>query len=66
MLTEYQQKKLLEIAAYIIHVDNAELENYTDYCEENGWNPADINGKDQSGHVYAKALIALGLEYSES
>ena len=54
---------LLKVADYIVDCENAEYDNYTEWCEENGLDPKDIKGKEQSKNVYALALIGLGFAY---
>ncbi len=52
---------LKKVAQYII--DDKEREDYEDFCDVHNLDPKDIKGKLQSAHVYACALIGLGLEY---
>lgn len=48
-----------ELANYILET---ERDSYIDYCDENGWKACEI---DQNNHVYARALLALELEWEE-
>lgn len=54
---------LVTVAVYIISCDNKEYDDYVTYCDDNGLNPSDIQGAEQVKHVYAQALIGLGLEF---
>jgi hypothetical protein len=54
---------LKEAAWYIIHCESGEYESYVTYCEDNGYNPKNIQGKDQRLHAYALALIGLGMAF---
>ena len=56
-------QSLIEVAEYVIDCESREYESYVEYCEENSLDPALINAPEQSSHVYAKALIGLGLEF---
>jgi hypothetical protein len=51
------------IAEHILDCENGEYESYLTYCEDNGYNPVNIKGKNQSFHVYALALIALDCKF---
>ena len=42
-----------------------EREHYIEYCMENDWNVENIRGLEQSTHIYALALIALGLDFEK-
>ena len=52
-----------KVAQYVIDCENGEYESYTTYCVENDLDPKDVEGQEQVKHVYALALIGLGLEY---
>lgn len=54
---------LTQVAEYIIDCENGEYDSYVSYCDENELDPKDIRGAGQSDHVYALALIGLGLEF---
>lgn len=54
---------LTQVAEYIVDCESNECESYQTYCDENDLNPKDIRGLGQSKHVYALALIGLGMEY---
>ncbi len=56
-------KKLVDIADWIMSCDNKEYDDYVNYCDDNGLDPAKINGREQSKHVYAKALISLNMTF---
>jgi len=58
-----QLKALTKVADYITDCENSEYDSYVEYCEENELEPSDIHGKEQSNHVYALALIGLGLDF---
>ena len=52
--------KLKQAAKYLL---STEFDDYTEWCEENGFKPEDIKGKNQSNHPYAVALLGLGLKF---
>lgn len=52
-----------QVCEYIVDCESSEYDNYTEWCNENDLNPIEIRGFKQSTHVYALALIALGMEY---
>ena len=54
---------LIEVAQYVL--DDKERKDYIEQCLENEVKPENIKGRVQKNHVYAKALIALGLEFEE-
>ena len=54
---------LISVAEYVVSCDSNEYESYTTYCDDNSLVHADIRGPEQIKHVYAQALIGLGLEY---
>jgi hypothetical protein len=54
---------LQAVAHYITDCENKEYDSYVSYCDENGLNPEDIHGKEQSNHVYALALIGIGAAF---
>lgn len=58
-----KQGALTQVAEYIINCENSEYDSYVSYCQENELAPFDIRGLGQSNHVYALALIGLGLEF---
>jgi len=37
------------------HILEIEIDNYYEWCEENNFDPIDY--KDNTGHVYAKAML---------
>ena len=51
------------VLEYTVDCESGEYDSYVSYCSENGYDPKDIHGKGQTGHVYALALIGLGLEF---
>lgn len=51
------------VALYVIDCTNKDYEDYLTYCSDNNLNPKDIGENAQLEHVYAKALIGLGLEF---
>lgn len=57
------QGALTQVAEYIVDCENGEYKSYVSHCEENELDPKDIRGIGQSSHVYALALIALGMEF---
>ena len=54
---------LTRCAEYIVSCDNKEYSDYVTYCDDNGLNPSDTQGIEQQKHVYAIALIGLGLDF---
>lgn len=58
-----KSEALTKVAEYIVDCENDEYDSYVTYCDENDLNPKDITGASQSKHVYALALIGLGLEF---
>jgi len=54
---------LKQVAEYIIDCESNEYDSYMQYCFENDLDPKDIRGACQSTHVYALALIGLGMEF---
>lgn len=58
-----KSEALISVAEYIVSCDNKEYDDYVRYCDDNGLEPSDITGAEQSQHVYAQALIGLGLEF---
>ena len=56
---------LLSVASYIVDCESNEYDSYVSFCEENELEPNRIHGKMQKTHVYALALIGLGLEFPE-
>lgn len=54
---------LIKVAEYIVDCENNEYDSYVSFCEENGLDPKNIRGKKQRDHVYALALVGLGLEF---
>lgn len=51
------------VAEYIVNCENNEYDSYVSYCEENGLEPNNINDSDNLNHVYALALVGLGLKF---
>jgi hypothetical protein len=58
-----QAGALKQVADYIVNCENNEYDSYVTHCFENELAPADLRGRGQSDHVYALALIGLGLEF---
>ena len=56
-------KELIEIAMFILDSESGERESYIDMCETLEIAPERIRGRDQRLHIYAKALIGLGLKF---
>ena len=56
-------KSLETLAFHTIDCENDEYDSYVTYCEELEINPANIRGKLQSKHIYALALIGLGMVF---
>lgn len=54
---------LTQVAEYIVDCESNEYDNYNEFCFEHGIKPSNIKGETQSCHVYALALIGLGMEY---
>lgn len=54
---------MTRVAEYIVDCESGEYDSYVSYCDENELDPKDIRGAGQSDHVYALALIGLGLEF---
>ena len=54
---------LTQVAEYIVDCESNEYDSYMTHCEENELDPKDIRGLGQSSHVYALALIGLGMEF---
>lgn len=54
---------MTQVAEYIVDCESNECDSYIEFCEENELDPKDIRGLRQSSHVYALALIGLGLEF---
>ena len=59
-----KDQALVLVAHYII--DDKEHDDYALWCEQEGLNPRDIQGERQRKHVYAQALIGLGMEYKDA
>lgn len=55
-----QRDASMQLCEYVL---STEFYNYRSWCIENELNPHEIKGFKQSRHVYALALIALGMEY---
>jgi hypothetical protein len=55
------ENALTRIVEYILE---SEYENYRTYCEENELDARNIRGDVQGRHVYALALIGLGMEFN--
>lgn len=51
---------LLDVADYIANFSDSERLDYVNYCDENELDPNDIGN---NGHVYARALVGLGLTF---
>lgn len=58
-----QTQALAKVAEYVVDCESREYDNYVSFCNENDLNPTNIRGSRQSKHVYALALIGLGLEF---
>lgn len=56
---------LTQVAEYVLDCENNEYDSYVSFCDENELDPKDIRGAGQSNHVYALALIGLGLDFPE-
>lgn len=60
------KKQAMEsIVEYVLTDEQLGYESYVDYCQENEWNPYDIQGEEQRNHVYAQALIAFGRDFED-
>lgn len=55
--------ELIKIAEYVLDCESGEYENYLEYCGDLDIEPSDITGTEQRRHIYAKALIGLGLDF---
>ena len=62
-LTKAQVKAMQAVCHYILDCTNADYDDYVQYCDDYGYDPAKIRGKEQRKHVYAKALIGLGYSF---
>ena len=51
------------VAQWVTCCENGQYDDYMSYCNDNNLIPKDIDGIEQKNHVYALALIALGLEF---
>ena len=51
------------VAEYIVDCESGEYDSYVSYCDENGLNPENLTNKENLTHVYAKALVGLGMEF---
>ncbi len=58
-----QLKLLTKVAEYIVDCENGEYESYVTYCEDNDLEPKNVTGREQQKHVYALALVGLGLDF---
>lgn len=58
-----KDKALAKVAEYIVDCESNEYDNYVSFCEENDLKPSNIKGRRQITHVYALALVGLGLEF---
>jgi hypothetical protein len=58
-------KALTEVAEYIVGFDSKEYDDYIDWCDSQSLNPSDITGEAQSSHIYALALVGLGLKFED-
>ena len=54
---------LKTVAEYIVSCDGREYDDYVGYCKDNEIDPSNIEGFEQSKHVYAQALMGLGLKF---
>ena len=63
MINQTRLNALTYAAEYIIDCENSEYESYVTYCDELDLDPANIEGDKQKGHIYALALIGLGLKF---
>lgn len=54
---------LMKVAEWVVSCDNKEYDDYVTYCDDNELDPKQLQGKDQSLHPYALALIGLGLKF---
>jgi hypothetical protein len=59
----YKLEALTKIAEYIVNCENNEYDSYVSFCSENRLKPENISGRKQRTHVYALALIGLGLDF---
>lgn len=65
-ITKKQKIAALEkCAEYLVVNEEREYEDYVQYCEDYGYNPKNIRGREQQKHIYTQALIGLGLEFPE-
>ncbi len=54
---------MTQVCEYIIDCENNEYDSYMSFCNENSLDPCRIRAVKQRTHVYALALIALGLKF---
>lgn len=54
---------LEQVAEYVLDCETGEYDSYVTHCFENELEPFDLRGAGQSEHIYALALIGLGLEF---
>jgi hypothetical protein len=60
-LTKVQVKAMQDVCHYILDCTDADYDDYVQYCDDYGYDPAKIRGKGQSKHVYAKAYRTVNL-----
>ena len=49
------------VAEYIVDCESGEYDSYVSFCAENNLEPSEITKTANLGHVYAKALVGLGM-----
>lgn len=64
MTKKVNKIKMLEsVADYIVSCDGKEYDDYVQYCDDENLKLNEITGKKQLQHVYAQALVGLGLSF---
>lgn len=59
-----QQDALKSLARNLIE-SGREHDDYSNFCDENGVDPKDLQGELQASHPYGLALIGLDLPYED-
>ena len=59
-----KMEALIMVAEHIVTFDSKERNDYIEWCDSEGLDPSDINGKMQLGHIYALALVGLGWKFA--
>lgn len=63
LVKQSQLNAMRKACQYIVDCESNEYDSYVSFCEENGLEPKNIRNQANKAHVYALALIGLGLDF---